>query len=155
MFGWTINRDIFRCVRKARCLKLLKAPLNKGLHLTASSVRCAPAAGSSSGLAFGCAETNRHNVKECKSPTAKGSPPTLAPSPARASGTRTVKRGQGHGQAGERAPKAGASWVPTRAAHAEGTSGRAARARRPRTWRGRSPLACPATVGAGRGRPWV
>jgi len=23
------------------------------------------------GTAFGCAETNRHNVKECKSPTAK------------------------------------------------------------------------------------
>jgi hypothetical protein len=44
---------------------------NQGLEPTASSVRCAPAFGSISGLAFGCAETNRHDVKECKSPTVK------------------------------------------------------------------------------------
>ena len=46
---------------------------NKGLELTASSVRSclAPASSSSSGLALGCAGTNRHDVKECKSPTVK------------------------------------------------------------------------------------
>ena len=43
----------------------------KGLEPTAYSVRCASAFGSGSGLAFGCAGTNRHDVKECKSPTAK------------------------------------------------------------------------------------
>jgi hypothetical protein len=44
---------------------------NEGLEPTPSSVRCAPASGRGSGLAFGCAETNRHDVKECKSPTVK------------------------------------------------------------------------------------
>ena len=42
--------------------------------------------------AFGCAGTNRHDVKECKSPTAKVEPTTLAPSHARASVTESVKR---------------------------------------------------------------
>jgi hypothetical protein len=42
--------------------------------------------------AFGCAETNRHDVKECKSPTVKVQPTTLAPRHARASVTGSVKR---------------------------------------------------------------
>ena len=42
--------------------------------------------------AFGCAETNRHDVKEWKSPTVKDEPPTRAPSHARASVTGSVKR---------------------------------------------------------------
>ena len=42
--------------------------------------------------AFGCAGTNRHNVEGCKSPTAKGEPPTLAPSHALAPVTVPVKR---------------------------------------------------------------
>jgi len=42
--------------------------------------------------AFGCAGTNRHEVQECKSPTAKGEPTTRAPSHARASGTGSVQR---------------------------------------------------------------
>jgi len=46
---------------------------NHGLEPTPSSVcsSVAPASRRGSGLAFGCAETNRHDVKECKSPTVK------------------------------------------------------------------------------------
>jgi hypothetical protein len=47
----------------------------------------------------------------------------------------------------------GSSWVPTRSEHAEGDSGYAGMARRRRTWRGRSPLACTETCCAEPGRP--
>ena len=58
--------------------------------LTRASSRRPEARGSCP--AFGCAGTNRHDVKECKSPTAKVEPTTLAPSHARASVTESVKR---------------------------------------------------------------
>ena len=69
----------------------MSAP-NHALHLTAYSVRCAPASSSGRHLAFGCAGTNRHDVKGCKSQTVKGSPPTLAPSHAWLPVTVGVKR---------------------------------------------------------------
>jgi len=53
------------------------------------------------------------------------------------------------------APKSGYSWVPTRSSHAEGNSEGAATARRPRTWRGRRPLACAKTLCAEPGRPCI
>src|SRR4029450_11298891 len=59
---------------------------------TAYSFGFAYASGGGSPPAFGYAETNRHDVKECKSPTVKVEPTTLAPSHARASVTGSVKR---------------------------------------------------------------
>jgi hypothetical protein len=44
---------------------------NQGTEPTPRSVRSAPASGRGSCPVFGCAETNRHDVKECKSPTVK------------------------------------------------------------------------------------
>jgi hypothetical protein len=44
---------------------------NKALEPTAYSFGFAYASGGGSAPAFGCAETNRHDVKECKSPTVK------------------------------------------------------------------------------------
>jgi hypothetical protein len=52
-------------------MSFTKAGPNQALHLTAYSVCCAPASGSGSCLALGCAEINRHDVKECKSLTGK------------------------------------------------------------------------------------
>jgi len=46
-------------------------PPNIALEPTAYSFGFAYASGGGSPLAFGCAETNRHDVKECKSPTVK------------------------------------------------------------------------------------
>jgi hypothetical protein len=100
------------------------------------------------------AGTNRHDVKECKSLTAKVSPTTLAPSHARASVTESVKRGPGNVQAGYGAPK-WPIWVPTRSEHAEGHTVDAVLARRRRTRRGRRPLACTETSGAEPGRPCI
>src|SRR5207244_6213001 len=57
----------------------------------------APASGSGSYPAFGCAGTNRHDGKECTSPTAKVEPTTLAPRHARASVTESGEAVTGEG----------------------------------------------------------
>ena len=90
---------------------MLGSASNKGLELTASSVRSclAPASSSSSCLALGCAGINRHGVKECQSPPGQVSRTTRAPSPALVPGTGSVKRGQGNGQAGYGAPTSSGS----------------------------------------------
>ncbi len=129
---------------------------NQALEPTPDSLRfyVAAAIGRGSPPALGCAETNRHDVKECTSPTVKVEPTTLAPRQARAAVPGSVKRCQGKVPAGYGAPH-GPRWVPTRAAHAAGTSGPATLARRPRPWRGRRPLAGRATAWTGLGRPCV
>ena len=48
---------------------------NKGVELTAYSVRCAPASSRSSGLAFGCADENRQCVKDASSSQGRSSQP--------------------------------------------------------------------------------
>jgi hypothetical protein len=67
---------------------------NKGLQATGNSLRSffAPTVARACSRWFGCAGTNRHEVKEWKSPTVQVEPPTLAPSQARASVTEPVKR---------------------------------------------------------------